>query len=89
MSTLAKVSAALALIVGAIAATTGPADAGHWRHRHHSGLSFSFGFGSPYPYYAPYYAPPVYYAPRPYCRWTRVRVWRHGHWHSRRVRQCW
>lgn len=44
----------------------------------------------PRAYYGPvYYGPPrVYYAPRSYCRWTRVRVWRHGHWQWRSVRRC-
>lgn len=88
MTKLVKVFAVLALMFGAIAVTSGAAQARHWHHHHHgwSGGGISFGFGA-YPYGASY-GPPVYYA-APACRWERVRVWRHGRWHYRSVRRCW
>lgn len=98
MSKLVRFLAALALIGGIYAAALSPAQArgGGWHHHGgwHGGYGWrgGFGWGFGYPYYAPPYAPyygPYYYAPGPYCRWVRVRVWRDGVWVVRRVRRCW
>jgi hypothetical protein len=49
------------------------------------GLGLGLGYGWGYPYY---YAGDPYYA-EPACGWTRVRVWRYGHWVIRRAWRCW
>ncbi|MFN3658361.1 MAG: hypothetical protein ACK4UO_14005 [Pseudolabrys sp.] len=96
MSKLVKIFVALVLIGGGIAASIGDAEARHRRHYHGYyggwGPAWGFTWGFGYPYfarpYAPYYGP-YYYAPGPYCRWVRVRVWRDGRWVRRTVRRCW
>jgi hypothetical protein len=85
MSKFLKLIAAIALVIGAIAAMPGAAEARHWGH-HHSAWRGSWGpsWGYGYPY--AYYPQPYYYAPA--CGWVRVRVWRGDHWAIRRVRRC-
>src|SRR6185312_13907606 len=91
MTRLLKIVAVLALMLGAVAVTSGSAQARYWHHHggyyHGWGGGFGWGYGFGYPYGYPVYAPPVYYAP-PACSWVRVRVWRHGAWHYRNVRRC-
>lgn len=96
MSKLIKLFASVALIVGlftAAAEARGPhgggwhgggggwhGGGGHWR-----GGGWG-GWGVPYGYY---YPGPYYYGYGPGCGWTRVRVWRRGHWVIRRAWRCW
>ena len=91
MSKFARFFAIAALLAGAVAATPGTALAQHhhggggWHHGGgYRGGGFGFGLGLGYPYYygGPYYAAPA-------CGWTRVRVWRNGHWALRRAWRCW
>jgi hypothetical protein len=95
MSKFVKFFGALALIAGAIAFTPDTALAQHhhggggWHHGGYRGggwgrgFGFGLGLGYPYGYYAqPYYADPG-------CGWTRVRLWRNGHWVLRRAWRCW
>ncbi|HEY7999193.1 MAG TPA: hypothetical protein VIE87_10265 [Pseudolabrys sp.] len=95
----ALVAGAFAMTPGPAAAQHFHGGGGHWHggggHWHGGwgggwggfGPGFALGFGSGwgwggYPYYAePYYAEPA-------CGWARVRVWRYGHWHLRRVWRC-
>jgi hypothetical protein len=46
------------------------------------GFGFGLGFGSPYYYGGPYYDD------GPACGYTRVRLWRNGHWVLRRAWRC-
>lgn len=60
---------------------------GHWRGGGWRGggwgwgPGFAVGFGAPY-----YYGGPYYYGDS--CGYTRVRVWRNGHWVLRRAYRC-
>jgi hypothetical protein len=60
---------------------------GHWRGGGWRGGGWGFGFGAPYYYYGgpTYYGSP-YYGDN--CGYTRVRVWRNGHWVTRRAYRC-
>src|SRR5471030_2737962 len=91
MSKFVKILGALALMAGALAFTPGTALAQHhggggWHHGGGWGRGFGFGLGLNYPY--GYYAQPYYYADSG-CGWTRVRLWRNGHWVLRRAWRCW
>ena len=59
---------------------------GHWRGGGFRGggwgPGFGIGFGSPY-----YYGGGPYYG-APGCGYTRVRLWRNGHWVLRRAWRC-
>ncbi len=101
MSKLFKILAVVGVLVGAMAATSGTALAqrhgggahshggghggGHWRGGGFRGggwgPGFVVGFGSPYYYGGPYYGGQA-------CGYTRVRVWRNGHWVPRRAWRC-
>lgn len=58
---------------------------GHWRGGGWRGggwgPGFAIGFGAP-----AYYGSPYYYGDG--CGYTRVRVWRNGHWVLRRAYRC-
>lgn len=60
---------------------------GHWRGGGWRGggwgwgPGFAIGFGAPY-----YYGSPYYYGDS--CGYTRIRVWRNGHWVLRRAYRC-
>jgi len=60
---------------------------GHWRGGGYRGggwgPSFGIGFGSPY-----YYGDPYYYGGPSNCGYSRVRLWRNGHWVLRRAWRC-
>ena len=95
MSKLFKVFAILGLLAGAMAATPDMALAqhhggggGHWHggggwRGGGWGPGFGIGFGSPY-----YYGGPYYYGSPGNCGYTRVRLWRNGHWVLRRAWRC-
>jgi hypothetical protein len=97
MSKFVKVFAALVLIAGAIMPGTALAQhhggghhggGGHYGSGWHGGgwgPGFGYGYGWGYPYY--YGGPSYSYGPG--CGWTRVRVWRNGHWVLRRTWRCW
>ncbi|HEY4077403.1 MAG TPA: hypothetical protein VGM26_10790 [Rhizomicrobium sp.] len=63
---------------------------GHWRGGGWRGggwgwgPGFALGFGAPY--YGGYYGSPYYSGDS--CGYTRVRVWRNGHWVLRRAYRC-
>jgi hypothetical protein len=103
MSKILKIFAVVGVLAGAMAATSGTALAqhhhggggwhgggGHWRGGGWRGggwgpgFGFGLGFGSPY-----YYGGPYYYGAPGNCGYTRVRVWRGGHWVMRRAWRCW
>jgi hypothetical protein len=103
MSKLIKFIAVLALVAGTFAITLNAASAQRW-HGHggwhggwgHHGWGWGPGFGLGWgwgPYYArPYYGPYPYYSDayaEPRCGYTRMRVWRNGHWVLRRAWRCW
>ena len=102
MSKLMKSLAIVALLAGAMAMAPRPAQA-HWHGGWHGGWHGwhggwrggwhgwrggwgwgGFGWGYPGYYYAPYY-----YARPEECGWVRIRYWRYGRWHWRRVWRCW
>jgi hypothetical protein len=100
MSKLFKVLAVVGVLAGTMAATSGTALAqrhgggahshggggGHWRgggYRGGWGPGFGIGFGSPY-----YYGAPYYYGGPGNCGYSRVRLWRNGHWVLRRYWRC-
>lgn len=103
MSWLTRFFASAALIFSFLAFMPGSAEArwygGHWHGGWRGGLGWGpafglglglgYGWGWSYPY--AYYPGPYYYAlpPEPACGWARVRVWRNGHWVSRRAWRCW
>ena len=98
MSKLVKLFAAFALAGGLMTAMPGAALAQHHHHGGYhggwhsgwrgGGFSFGWGWGNPYAYYPPsYYYSPPYYASD--CGWVRMRYWRYGRWHWRRVWRCW
>jgi hypothetical protein len=101
MSTFTKLFAALCIAGAAVAAMPDAALAqrhhggggvhrgggGHWHggggHWRGGGWrpGFAIGFGAP-----TYYGSPYYYGEN--CGYTRVRVWRNGHWVLRRAYRC-
>lgn len=101
MSRLIRFFASAVLILSFLAFMPGSADArwrgGYWRGgwgwgpAFGLGLGLGYGWGWGYPY--AYYPGPYYYAtpypPGPACGWTRIRVWRNGHWAYRRAWRCW
>jgi hypothetical protein len=98
---LIKIFAVVALLAAApgtaLAYHGGWHGGGHWHGGWHGGWrggGWGWGWGGPSVYlgwgYPGYYADPYYYAPPPEeCGWVRIRYWRYGHWHVRRVWRCW
>lgn len=97
MSKLVKLFVSFALIFVVFTAAA-EARGGHWHggggHWHGGGwggggwgwggFGPGWGWGPPY---GNYYPGPYYYGGG--CGWTRVRVWRGGHWAVRRAWRCW
>lgn len=91
---MSKVLRALAIVALAMTVSAGAAEAaghhGGGGHGWHGGGGWGWGGGWGLGWGVPYYYPgPYYYGYGPGCGWTRVRVWRGGHWVLRRAWRCW